>query len=163
MCVIDGEPMWSLLRSLDDPDHLEFPSYFDHDATRQLFDGLVHRLDAALACRTEADRDVEDASLHARVSIPAAATETGETLVVCVSNFGRLATVAVTNPGAWSQDEFEERLAEAMRLDYGALDSLGYQVVPEAALWKEYDGPSALAALDARHGPTWWTRFFDYL
>lgn len=164
LCVIDGETMWSLLRSLDDPDHLEFPADHDFGATRQLFDELVARLDAAFSCRTEADRHVEDASLHARVSIPAAATETGETLVVCVSNFGRLATVAVTNPGAWSQDEFEERLAgsDAARI-YGALDSLGYQVVPEAALWKDYDGPSALAALDVRHGATWWTRFFDYL
>jgi hypothetical protein len=164
VCVIDGDPMWSLLRSLDDPDHLEFPSDYDHVATRQLFDALVGRLDAAFACRTDADRHVEDASLHARVSIPSAATETGETLVICVSNFGRLAAVAVTNPGVYAQDEFEERLAarDAARI-YAALDSLGYQVVPEAPLWTDYDGPSALAAIDARYGATWWTRFFDYL
>ncbi|MBU2693952.1 hypothetical protein [Pimelobacter sp. 30-1] len=163
-CVVDGELMWSLLRSLDDPDHLEVPSDFDHSATRKLFDELVGRLDAAFACRTNADRHVEDASLHARVSIPSAATETGEPLVVSVSNFGSLATVAVTNPGAYSQDEFKERLAarDAARI-YATLDSLGYQVVPEAPLWNDYDGPSALAALDARHGATWWTRFFDYL
>lgn len=164
VCVIDGEPMWTLLRSLDDPDHLEFPADYDHDATRQLFEKLVDRLDAAFACRTDPDRHVEDASLHARLSIPAAATESGETLIVCVSNFGRLATVAVANPGAYSQDEFEERLAasDAARI-YAALDSLEYQVVPEASLWTDYDGPSALASLDARHGATWWTRFFDYL
>lgn len=164
VCVIDGEPMWSLLRSLDDPNHLEVPSDFDFDATRRLFDELVGRLDAAFACQTDADRHVEDASLHASVSIPAAATDTGETLVVCVSNFGRLATVAVTNPGAYSQDEFEERLAarDAARI-YAALDSLEYQVVPEAPLWNDYDGPSALGGLDPRHRATWWTRFFDYL
>lgn len=164
LCVIDGEPMWALLRSLDDPDHLEFPADYDHDATRQLFEELVDRLDAAFACRTDADRHVEDASLHARVGIPSAATETGEALVVCVSNFGRLATVVVTNPGAYSLGEFEERLApgDAARI-YAALDSLGYQVVPEAPLWTDYDGPSVLASLDARYGATWWTRFFDYL
>lgn len=164
VCVIDGEPMWSLLRSLDDPDHLESPADYDHDATRQLFDELVDRLDAAFACRTDADRHVEDASLHARVSIPAAATDTGEDVVVYVSNFGRLATVAVTNAGAYSREEFEDRLAvrDAARI-YAALDSLEYQVVPEAPLWKVYDGPSALGSLDARYGATWWTRFFDYL
>lgn len=163
-CVIDGDPMWSLLRSLDDPEHLEFPSGFDHDATRQFFDELVACLDAAFDCRTDADRHVEDASLHALLSIPAAATETGDKLVVCVSNFGRLATVALSNPGAYSQEEFEERLAagDAARI-YAALDSLGYQVVPEAPLWNDHDGPSPLAAADARGGATWWTRFFDYL
>lgn len=156
--------MWSLLRSLDDADHLEFPSDFDHPATRPLFDELVGRLDAAFDCRTDAVRHVEDAGLHARLSIPAAATETGDTLVVCVSNFGRLATVALSNPGAYSQEEFEERLAagDAARI-YAALDSLVYQVVPEAPLWKGYDGPSALAAIDGRYDATWWTRFFDYL
>lgn len=164
MCVIDGEPMWALLRSLDEPDHLEFPGDYDHDATRQLFEELVDRIDAAFDCRTDADRHVEDASLHARLSIPASATESGETLIVCVSNFGRLATVAVANPGAYSQGEFEERLAvrDAVRI-YAALDSLEYQVVPEAPLWTDYDGPSALAGLDARYAATWWTRFFDYL
>lgn len=125
--------MWVLLRSLDDPDHIEFPSDYDHKATRQLFDELVTRLDAAFACRTDVDRHVEDASLHASVRLPAAATATGEVLVVCVSNFGTLATVAVTNPGAYSQDEFEARLVarDATRI-YAALDSLGYRVAPEA-------------------------------
>lgn len=82
--------------------------------------------------RTDADRHVEDASLHARLSIPASATETGETLIVCVSKFGRLATVAVTNPGASSQDEFEERVAarDAARI-YAALDSLGARSFPK--------------------------------
>ena len=164
LCFIDGEAMWTLLRSLDDPDHLEFPSDFDYAETRHRFDDLVLRLDAAFSCRTDADRHVEDASLHARVSIPADATDTGETLVVLVSNFGRLATVAVENPGAYSQDEFEERLAarDAARI-YAALDSLEYQVVPEAPLWTDYDGPSALGGLDPRFGATWWTRYFDYL
>lgn len=75
-----------------------------------------------------------------------------------------MATVALTNPGAYSQDEFEERLAarDAARI-YAALDPLEYRVVPEALLWTDYDGPSALAGLDARYGATWWTRYFDYL
>lgn len=162
--VVQGDAMWALLRDLDDPDHLEVPADYDHDATRRLFDDLVDRLDAAFSCRTESDRNVEDASLHARVEIPAAATETRERLVISVSNFGRLATVSVTNPGAWSQAEFEELLApdDASRI-FAALDTFGYQVVLEEPLWSDYDGPSQLVALDARHGATWWTRFFDYL
>ncbi len=161
---VEGDQMWVLLRSLDDPDHLEWPGDYDHAATRQLFDELVERLDVEFSCRCEADRHVEDASLHARVDIPAAVTESGERLVISISNFGQLATVSVTNPGVWSETEFEGLLApsDASRI-YPALDALGYQVVPEEPLWSDYDGPSALAAIDARYGATWWTRFFDYL
>ena len=156
--------MWVLLRSLDDPDHLEWPGDYDRVATRRLFDDLVDRLDAAFSCRCDADRHVEDASLHARVDIPAAATDSGERLVISVSNVGRLATVSVTNPGVLSDAEFEDLLApsDASRM-YTALDALGYQVVPEEPLWSDYDGPSALTAVDARYGATWWTRYFDYL
>jgi hypothetical protein len=164
LCVIEGDAMWSLLRELDDLNHLEFPADYDHDRTRRLFDKLVRRLDAAFSCQSEADRNVEDASLHARVDIPASATVTGDRLVISVSNFGRLATVSVTNPGVWSQAEFEELLAhaDASRI-YAALDTYGYRVVPEEPLWSDYDGPSPLDAIDARFGSTWWTRFFDYL
>ncbi|UAL29579.1 hypothetical protein K8W59_17820 [Nocardioides rotundus] len=161
---VEGDQMWILLRSLDDPDHLEWPADYDHAAKRRLFDDLVDRLDAEFSCRCEADRHVEDASLHARLDIPAAATDSGERLVISVSNFGRLATVSVTNPGVWSEAEFEELLApgDASRI-YTVLDALGFHVVPEEPLWSDYDGPSALPGIDARYRPTWWTRFFDYL
>lgn len=161
---VDGDQMWQLLRELDDPGSLEVPAGYDHAATRRLFDELVGQLGAAFFCWCAADRHVKDASLHARVDIPAAATDTGDTLVICVSNFGGLATVPVTNPGAWSQAEFEERLAprDAERI-YGVLDSLGYAGVPEAPLWTDYDGPSAIADLEAGYRATWWTRYFDYL
>jgi hypothetical protein len=56
--------------------------------------------------------------------------------VIVVSNFGGLAVVAADNPGAWSQEEFEELLHpdDATRI-YAALSELGYTVVQEEPLW----------------------------
>jgi hypothetical protein len=159
---MDGDSMWALLRSLDDPQNLEHPAGYDHVATRRRFDQLVSQLEKDFSCRCNTDRDIEDASLHARLNVPSEVTDTGDDIVVCVSNFGDLAAIAVTNPGVWSHSEFETILAprDADRL-YGALDALGYTVVPEDALWADYDGPSAIA-VDLRIASTWWTRFFDY-
>lgn len=86
-----------------------------------------------------------------------------EQLVVCVSNLGWLATVSVTNPGAFDQDELEALLdpADARRLD-AVLDDLDYVVVPEAPLWRVYDGPSRLDLVSPGRS-SWWTRYFDYL
>lgn len=162
--ITDKGELWSLLRSLDDPNHLEHPVGFDVVETRDRFDHLVDRLDAEFDCTCLADRHVEDASLHARVDVPAEATITGRPLVVCVSNFGDLAVVSISNPGAWSQAEFEDRLApqDAERV-YGALDALEYVVVPEEPLWEDYDGPSRIAEIGSASRVTWWTRYFDYL
>jgi hypothetical protein len=81
--------MWTVLRALDDPDHLESPAGFDFDSTRERFERLVTSLDAAFDCRCDADRSVQDASLHARVVVPPEAAASGEPLVVCISsNFG---------------------------------------------------------------------------
>ena len=163
MVRIDVEAMWTLLRALDDPDHLEMPAGFDFEATRARFERLVSGLDAAFGCRSHADRSVQDASLHARVVVPAEATVTGEPLVVCVSNFGDLATVSVVNPGAFDQAEHEALLeADDARRVHGVLDDLGFVVVPEAPLWQDYDGPSEIT-LPGYPRATWWLRYFDYL
>ena len=161
---IDGDQMWALLKSLDDPEHLEFPADYSDRDTRSRFDQLVARLNTDFSCWCDADRNVQDASLHARVDVPAEATATGEPLIINVSNFGNLAVIAVNNPGVWTRDEFEELLAphDAERV-YEALDALGYAVIPEEPLWSDYQGPSRLTDLDAAYGTTWWTRFFDYL
>jgi hypothetical protein len=160
---IDCEQMWTLLRTLDDPDHLETPADFDLAATRARFEQLVTGLDTAFDCQSDADRSVQDASLHARVEVPGGATATGGPLVVCVSNFGSLATVSIENPGAYDAAELELLLdpEDAARL-YGVLDELGYVVVPEAPLWQDYDGPSMISFL-GEPPQTWWVRFFDYL
>ncbi|MFJ9317793.1 hypothetical protein ACIRN4_26620 [Pimelobacter simplex] len=160
----EEDGVWALLRSLDDPTHLEHPADFDLAATRGRFTRLVaeltHRFDSPLVV----DDHVEDATLHASLTVPARATETGDPLTVYVSNFGNLATITLDNAGAWTQSEFDERASPA---DVGsieeALDMLGYVVVPEEPLWADYDGPAPIGRLDPRFGPTWWTRFFDYL
>ncbi|GAA3573486.1 hypothetical protein GCM10022197_32880 [Microlunatus spumicola] len=160
---VAGEQLWALLRELDDPDHLETPAGFDLGATRERFERLVGGLDEAFGCRTDADRSVQDASLHARVVVPAGSTSSGERLVVCVSNFGGLATVSLTNPGVFDSAELHELLhADDAAHVYGVLDDLDYVVIPEDPLWTTYDGPSQIT-VDARWPASWWTRFFDYL
>ena len=78
--------MWDLLRSLDDPEHLEVPAGYDHDKTRNRFDQMVDRLDSAFSCACQADGYVEDTSYHGRVEILVAATATGSRLVIVVNN-----------------------------------------------------------------------------
>ena len=160
---IDGDRLWELLRSLDDPEHLEFPAGYDRVKVRGQFDQLTDRLGGAFSCACTVDHP-EDASFHGRIEIPAEATSTGSQLVITVSNFGGLAVVAVDNPGVWSREEFTELLHpdDAERI-YAALDSLGYTVVPEEPLWQPYDGSGRLRQLHPAHPPTWWIRFFDYL
>jgi hypothetical protein len=167
--TVEGDRLWDLLRSLDDPEHLEFPADFNRDETRNRFGQLVDRLNTAFSCAREADSHVQDASYHNRVEIPAAATATGRRLVIVVSNFGGLAVVVADNSRAWTQEEFTERLHpdDAQRI-YTALDDLGYTVVPEEPLWEEYDGDAfrryyLVQRVEIQYRPTWWIRFFDYL
>lgn len=158
------DDMWALLRSLDDPSHLEYPASFDFAETRRRFVGLVAELGSRFDSPLVIDDHVEDATLHATLTIPAQATETGDPLTVYVSNFGNLATITLENAGAWTQSEFDERVSPAdLALIEAALDMLGYLVVPEEPLWADYDGPAPIGGSDPRCGPTWWTRFFDYL
>ena len=94
--------------------------------------------------------------------MPAEATRTGAQLVVCVSNFGSLVTVSVENPGAYDAEETAVLLdaEDEARLE-GVLDDMGYVIVPEPELWRDYDGPSDFV-VGGGHGGTWWTRFFDW-
>ena len=163
MVRVEGEEMWALLRSLDDPDHLETPAGLDFDATWARFERLVSALDGAFGCACDAERSVQDASLFALVVVPSEATETSERLVVSISSFGPLATVSIVNAGAFDEAEHEALLdPEDARRVHGALDDLGYVVVPEAPLWTLYDGPSQIT-VDHRFPATWWIRFFDHL
>jgi hypothetical protein len=67
----DDAQLWQLLRSLDDPDHLEFPANYDHHRARARFNALVERLDRDFNCHTDVDRHAQDASFHGRIDIPA--------------------------------------------------------------------------------------------
>lgn len=92
--TVDGDKLRALLRSLDNPEHLEFPAGYDEAGAMGRLDEPVEQLDAAFSCACQADRHVEDASYHGRIEIPAAATATRSRLVIVVSNFGGLAVVA---------------------------------------------------------------------
>ncbi|ANZ15274.1 hypothetical protein O1L44_04815 [Streptomyces noursei] len=158
---------WELLRALDDPDHMEFPRGYDHTAARARFDHLATRLDQRFQCTCTVDRGVQDASHHGTIVIPDAATASGEHIIVTISNFGNLATLALGSPGSHDEEEAEERepcrntdrhrVAEE-------LEALGYIPISEHLLGTRYDGVSDLVSYyPPEHPPTWRTRFFDYL
>ena len=161
----DDQPIWALLRDLDDPDHMEFPRDYDHAEARAGFDRLAARLDERFRCTCSVDRGVQDASHHGTIIIPATATAGGEHITVTVSNFGGLVAVTLGNPGSYDEDE-EDLLFESVdrRRIYDELEALGCIAVSEHLLRRRYDGAGDLAAYYPRqHPPTWWTRFFDYL
>ncbi|MBO2453423.1 hypothetical protein J4573_40465 [Actinomadura barringtoniae] len=154
---------WELLRGLDDPEHMEFPADYDHSETRARFDLLVEELDKAFTCRCRADRQVQDASHHGDVLVPAAHTAGGEQIIIRVSNFGDLAVYSPGNLGQYLDAE-KPLPAEDRRRVEGALNELGYRMVPEDLLHARYDGRSPLARYyPPEHPPTWFVRFFDYL
>lgn len=160
---IDGVELWALLYKLDDPAHLEAPQGFDWKAARRQFDGLVARLNTAFQTTCETDRSIEDASYHAEVTVPAGATATGGNLVVRVSNFGNLAVLALENPGAYDQEEFDALVHQSdLTRIYECLDEGDYTLVAEAPLWEPYDGRvTAWVFLSSK--PSWWIRYFDHL
>lgn len=162
MQIKSGE-LWELLHQLDDPVHLEKPQGFDWEAARRQFDGLVFRLNAAFGTACGADRGVQDATYHAQVIVPAAATATGQNLVVRVSNFGNLAVLALGNPGTYGQEEFDALVHEIdLARISKSLDAGKYLLIPEAPLWKTYDG-CVPTRVFLPSKPTWWIRYFDYL
>jgi len=158
----------ALLHRLDDPQALELPPGYDHIETRARFDRLVAGLDTAFSTQCQADRNVQDASLHGRVEIPPAATGLGEQIVVSVSNFGSMAAIAAENPGIYldTTEAVEEGAlaADDLTTVERVLVRLGYVVLPERLLTRPYDGVSALASYYGEGQPCdWWIRYFDYL
>ncbi|NUT33089.1 MAG: hypothetical protein HOV79_08445 [Hamadaea sp.] len=155
--LTDGDRLWTLLRALDDPAHLEHPADFRQRRERMRFDGLARRLREHFGDRVLADRAVEDASFLGRIEISAEAATTGAQLVLTISNFGGLAVLSVENPGVWSDAEAAELLAaeDERRID-SALAEFDYLRIPEEPLWEPYDR-------DIRGIDTWWVRFFSHL
>ena len=150
-----------LLRSLDDPVHLETPAGFHHRREQDRFSALVTNLETAFRCPCPHEHGlaVQDASFLGAAFVPAEATLWGTPLHVRISNFG-LAMYCPDRPGCWSDAEAADLLDPRDRstLD-GLLAAAGYPVVPEHVLWTTYDGPAPLNSLR----PTWFERFFDYL
>ncbi|MER6015969.1 hypothetical protein [Streptomyces bluensis] len=162
---LDDQSTWALLRQLDDPQHMEFPRGYDPGATRARFEQLAARLDARFQCTCTVDRQVQDASHHGTIVIPATAADSAEHITVTISNFGDLAVVTLGNPGSYNKEEERELFHATDRLRVEEeLEALGYTVISEHLLWTRYDGVSGLVSYyPPEHPPTWWIRFFDYL
>ncbi|MEW1959102.1 hypothetical protein [Kineococcus sp. NPDC059986] len=106
---------------------------------------------------------MQDASHHGRVAVPAAATATGEQLVLVLSNFGGLVVCALENPGAYSDEETDLLVAaEDARRVREVLARRGLLLVGEDPLWKAYDGEGPLG-LQLGGERTWFEHYFDYL
>lgn len=161
---LDGQSTWDLLRQLDDPQHMEFPRGYDHATARTRFERLAARLDARFQCVCSVDREVQDASHHGTVVIPATAADSAEHITVVISNFGNPAVVALGDPGVLDEEE-REFFHTTDRLRIGEeLDALGYTVISEHLLRTGYDGVSDLvSSYPPEYHPTWWIRFFGYL
>jgi hypothetical protein len=156
---------WSLLRELDDSEHMEAPKGYRHLETRARFDQLVERLEGEFACRCQVDRDVQDASHHGDIVIPAEGTVRGKQIYVRISNFGNLAVYSPENLGCYTDEEKLQVLPDEDRHRVeSSLTDLGYLNVPEDVLSTRYDGRSDLAAFyPPQDPPSWFIRFFDYL
>ncbi len=152
----------AMLRELDDPEWLERPRDYDRGKVGALFNGLVARLKDDFATQCVSERDTQDSSEYGRVTVPADATACGTRIVVCVSKFGSLALVCAENPGAFlgTGEAQAEGELDAADLDNvcRTLADLGYVIVPEELLERDYAGPSQLPWHVQR--PTWWHRFF---
>ncbi|MFC7218845.1 hypothetical protein ACFQLX_11795 [Streptomyces polyrhachis] len=150
----------ALLRDFDDPQHIERPRGYEPRLLRTRFSALVARLESDFATPCDSEQDTQDSSEYGRVHVPAEATTAGTRIVVCVSKFGDLALVCADNPGAFlglqeAQDLGELDIADLEKVHRTLVD-LGYVVVPEELLERDYEGPSALWC----HRPTWWQRYF---
>lgn len=151
------------LRELDDPEWQEWPEHYNRSEAAALFGRLVTRLNADFAARcTVADQDTQDSSEYGRVVVPGDATVCGIRIVVCVSKFGSLALVCADNPGAFlgtadAQAEGDLDAADLAKVNR-ALVEVGYVVVAEDLLERDYDGPSRPPQHVVR--PSWWHRFF---
>jgi hypothetical protein len=152
----------ALLHRLDDPLHLEFPRGFDHRAASAKFEELVDLLDRAFDCRTEVDRTIQDAGSFGVVVVPPAATDSGESLTIMISNFGAMASVSLGAPDSYSAEEvatlFDPR--DRARIDE-ALRASGHVIMSDAVLWSDYDGNTEIEG-SPRHFSKWWDRFFNF-
>lgn len=159
--VLSEQAQWALLRQLDDPRHRGSSPGFRRRAARAKAEGLVGLLEKAFGRAVEADSDVQDASYHARIVIPAEATRSGEFLTITISNFGEMAAPALGNPDSHSAEEVQLLFHpdDRARIE-GALRESGYVVVSEVLLRTRYDGNAELDSAPG-HPPTWWDRFFS--
>ncbi len=160
--VVENEAdLLALLRELDDPEWLEWPRSYDRRAAADQLARLTARLETDFATTCSTERDAQDSSEYGRVLVPAEAARGTTRIVVCVSKFGSLAVICAENPGAFfgTYDALAQGALDPVDLAKveKALTELGYTVVPEELLERDYDGPSGQYL---RGRPSWADRFF---
>lgn len=138
---VEAHPAWALLRSLDDATALERPADFDLATETDRAHRLTNRLSATFRWQITTDAGsgaVQDASFLGDVVVPADAGRSNAQVVIRLSNFGRLAVVAVEGFGIYDESEREALLDELDRSRVQeALREEGYVEVPEFILWRE--------------------------
>ncbi len=159
----------ALLRRLDAPGWLEWPSDYSKRKATASLRRLASGLESAFGTRCPAEGDNEDTSEYGRVEVPASATVCGTRIIVCLSKFQPLALVTAENPGAYLGLDEARALGD---LDGGDLATVrrvvhdaGLVAVPEELLNRRYDGPSRHPRFDRGPDwqPSWCDRFFGYL
>src|SRR5699024_9983797 len=121
-----------------DPHNIERPAGFDDQAAGRRFEAIRQRLESSFGGTVHADgwEMVQDASHFGTLIVPEKLTSSTERIVVTVSNFAPLVSVALQNPGVHDRAEFdtlldtsdEQRLVESL----GTVDAV---VAPEDLLW----------------------------
>jgi hypothetical protein len=158
--------MAGLLRTLDDPVHLESPPGFHYTREQRRFRSLIADLERRFACtcEVEAGLQVQDASFLGQLVIPAAATAEDVPIFVRVSNFGGLALLGVEGPGRYDDAETLTFIAERdLGMVLEALAALDYVPLLEDVLFSEdYQASDAMRA-HRSHPPSWFDRYFSYL
>jgi hypothetical protein len=166
---VHREKLRQRLRALDDPIYAERPADFDEKRVRDKFLGLVAGIRRTFGASVTYEAGpplIQDASFFGDVTIPAQATESGVEIGVRTSNFGELATFFPTDPDVWDEPDSTESLIDTgeRRALEELLSQQGYEFVPLALLFADYDGANQ-ALKDLRSGSrlNWWCRYFDWL
>jgi hypothetical protein len=168
LVTMDESGLMALLRRLDDPEWLEWPSDYSNSKAAAFMRRLASDLESAFGTHCPAEGDSQDSSEYGRVEIPAEMTVCGTRIIVCLSKFHPLALVTADNPGAYLGLDEAQSLGDLDGRDLAtvqrAVQDAGYVAVAEEFLNRRYDGPSRLPRFgrEPHWQPSWWDRFFGY-
>ena len=132
-----------ILRSQDDPNHVEWPECFNWLEAGEKAAQFAMRLSDVLGSPVEVETGdkVQDANFHTQLWVPTAGG-----IEVRFSNFGDLVSV---RPVEHLPNKFLARIV-------ALLSDAGYVYIPADVLERRYDGPIP-------HIDSWYHRFFDWL
>ncbi len=142
---------------------MEFPDGFDYHRDKERATALVERLERDFGCSCSLG-GMQDAASTFTVSVPSEGTEAGSRIMVWLSNFGDLASIAPPSafPDRGINGDAQAGISDADRVRLeGALSDLGYVLVPQRPLRQPYDGIHTGWVWVGE--PNWFVRFFYHL